>query len=120
MRMAERGIDDRCVGNGEDQFLGADARQEAMLGQQAVVGGVIQFENGLQVGVVVSNRDEHTVAAGEMARGYEPVGVELPNEREGWNHRIADRRLLGAGQPARRASSSRRTVCIAGSPPRIM
>ena len=51
----------------------------------------------------------YNVGLRQVPRQHEPMGVELPNERDGWTH-----------YPARRASSRRRTVCMAGNPPRII
>jgi hypothetical protein len=46
--------------------------------------------------------------------------IVLPDERGGWCL-LPRRGVRGSHrQPARRASSRRRTFCIAGSPPRIM
>ena len=109
MRMTKSRVDDRRVGNSRHQFLDADARQPLPRGKQAVVGRRIQLENRLQMRVVVADGNEHAVALRQMPREYEPVGIELADER--------DRRKR---HPERRASSRRRTVCIAGRPPRIM
>ena len=81
-----------------------------MFGQQAIVGGGVEIEDGLQMLVVVGNPREHAVAAWQVARGDEPVRIEPAHEANGRPRH----------QPARRASSSRRTSCIAGRPPLIM
>ena len=109
--MAEGGVDHRRVRNREYQLLDADAGQQLVLGEQPVVGGEIQFEDRLEVRVIIGDRHEHAVAAGQMP-GRPPGGVY----RAGGPAPAAAPRH----QPARRASSSRRTVCIAGRPPRIM
>ena len=65
--MTERGVDDRGVRHGEHELLDADARQQLLLGEQAIVGGRVELEDRLQVRVVVRDRDEHAVAAAASA-----------------------------------------------------
>ena len=115
MRMAERGVDDVRAGDAEDQLLDADAGEPLVLGQQAIVGRRVELEDGLQVLVVVRDAHEDGLAAGRVPRRNQAVRVELADQRERRNARH-----VSAGQPARRASSSRRTFCIAGRPPAIM
>jgi hypothetical protein len=110
MRMRERGIDDGGVGTNGQQLLGADAGRAALLGEQAVVGGAIQREDRLQVGFVVSDADEDAIAARRVARRHQPMRAVAPHRRDGRE----------AHQPARRASSRRRTASIAGTPPHSM
>ncbi len=113
MRVAERGVDDVAAGDAEHQFLDADAREPLVLRQQAIVGRGIELVDRLQVVVVFGDADKDGLSAGRVPRGNEAMGVELPDEGDGRN-------ASHACQPARRASSRRRTFCIAGRPPPIM
>ena len=107
--MAERRVDDRRVRHAEHQLLDADARQQLLRGEQAIVGRAVELEDRLQMRIVIADRHQHAVALRQVPRQHETMGVELADERHG-----------RMGHPARRASSRRRTVCMAGSPPRIM
>ena len=90
-------------------------------GLLAIVGGGIEREDRLQVRVVIGDLGEHAVAVRQVARRDEPVGVDLPDERDGWKrHQLTEGTLSSVGenravltpdaQPARRESSKRRTV----------
>ncbi len=107
--MAEGGVDDGSVRYAEHELLEPDAWHQLLLGHEAIVRGGVEIEDRLQL-LIVGDRDEHAVAARGMVRRDQTVRVELPDE--------GDRRK--PHQPARRASSRRRTVCMAGRPPRIM
>ena len=108
--MAEGGVDDRGVGDGEDQFLGANPVEHSLLRTEPIVGGRVELDNRLQVIVVGGDGGQDALVVRHVTRWDEPMRVELPDEGDGWSQH----------QPARRASSRRRTVCMAGRPPRIM
>jgi hypothetical protein len=110
MRVAERRVDHRRQRHGRDQLVDADAGQQPALGDQAIVGRVVELEDRGEVALVVGDAHEHALAARRGARRHQPVGVALVDRRNGRHPH----------QPARRASSSRRTVCSAGTPPRTM
>jgi hypothetical protein len=110
MGVRERRVHHRGERHGGQQFLGPDAGRAALLGQQAVVRGAIELEDRLQVRLVVRDAHEDAVSARQPARRHQAVGAGLPDEP----------RRREAHQPARRASSSRRTASIAGIPPRRM
>src|SRR5262245_16007985 len=107
--MAERGVDDGRMRYGEHELLEADAWQQLFLRKQTIVCGRVELEDGLQVSVVIADGNQDAVVLRQMPRQDQAMRVELADER--------DRRRL---HPARRASSRRRTVCMAGKPPRIM
>ena len=109
MWMAERGIDDRRVGHRGEQFLGSDSGRQAALREQPLVGGIVELEYRSQVLVVVGNASEDTVPTGQVPGGYEAMGVSPAD--------VADWRTGHEDYPARRASSRRRTLRMAGSPP---
>src|SRR5271170_581883 len=111
MRVGEAGVDDTVIGNAKYQLAHPDAGQELVLGEQPVIGRVIEVEDMRQMLVVVGNAGEHADIGFAVFRGYEAVRVVAADERRtGWVRHM----------PSRRASSSRRTVCIAGTPPFIM
>ena len=109
--MGERGIDNAVIRNPKHQFVHADPGQEFVLGEQAVVGGIVQIEDIGEVAVVVRDAAEHAAIGFAVFRGDQPMRVVAANKR-------------CPGQPChmppRPASRSRRTVCIAGTPPFIM
>ena len=98
-----------ACGTREHELLDADPGQQLLPGKQTIVCGGVELENGLQMRIVVADGDEHAVALRQMPRQHETMRVEFADEGDGRKH-----------HPARRASSRRRTVCMAGSPPRIM
>ena len=85
MGVAERGVDHRRQRHREDELVGADARQQAALGQQAVVGRAVQLEDRRQVRVVagIGDAHQHALAARRVARGDQPVGVARLDRRDG-------------------------------------
>ena len=117
MRMTERRVDDRPLGNTKHQFVPANAtRQRVILCLQASVGCGHQLHQrpGI-IGVVGQCGDERGLLRGECCRN-QPVCIIPTN--------IADRRPL-TGSPVtahcpRRASSNARTRSRAGIPPAIM
>src|SRR5206468_6211350 len=108
MRMAEGRVDDGRVRHAEHELVRADVWSAARLGQQPVVRRLIQIKDFPQVLVIVGDADEDAGLA--SLRGDQTMRVELADE--------GDRRQRH--QPARRASRSRRTTCMAGTPPLIM
>lgn len=111
--MREGGIDDAVVRHAENELVHADAGQPVVLGEQPVVGGVVEVENFSQMRIVVRNAGEDARAAIAVFRRDQPMGVVAPDERD--RRKLTFRRL--GQKPPRRASSSRRTVCMAGTPP---
>ncbi len=109
MRMAERGVDDAEIRHAEHQFVDADAGQQVVLGNEAIVGGIVEIEDIGEMRIVVGDARQHAVALVAVLRGDQAMGVVAADQRDRRRH-----------TPPRRASSSRRTVCIAGSPPLIM
>ena len=79
---------------------------------EAIIGDPVQIHDRPQLLVTVGERRQHAGIARKMARGNEAVCVVLAKKAEG--------RRAARHQPARRASTRRRTFCMAGSPPRIM
>ena len=67
--MAENGVDYAVVRNAEDEFVDADAREEAVFGEQPVVGCVIEVEELFQVRVIVGDAREHALAALNISTG---------------------------------------------------
>ena len=81
--MRKGGVDDAEIGNAEHQLIDADARQSIVLGEQAVVGCVVQVEDATKVVVIVGDPDEHAFLTLTVLRKNEPVRVELPNACNG-------------------------------------
>ena len=82
-----------------------------VLRQQPVVGHAVEIENVGEMLVVVGDARKHAAASVGVFRGDETVRVVTADE----GCRRQPRHI-----PPRRASSRRRTVCSAGTPPFIM
>src|SRR5262245_22989893 len=107
MSVCECGIDDVRIADAEQQFMNAYARQHVRFAEQAFVGRSVQFEQTIELGIVVRKTPENAFLAKD-ARD-EPVCVVLSNRRK--------RRIQ---RPPRRASSICRTRIKAGTPPLII
>ena len=114
MWVGENGIDDPAVRNVKDELMRSDAGQQAVFRQQPLVGGVIQIEEVRQMSVASGDARQHALAARPILRGDEAVRVV--DAHKGGRREIAVRGG-GGHRPPRRASRSRRAVCMAGMPP---
>src|SRR3546814_1195878 len=61
MSMTEGGIDDPVVRHTKHQLVDADAGQEIILGQQPVVGRVVEVEDVLEGSVVLGDLRKHAI-----------------------------------------------------------
>ena len=110
MGMAEGGVDDAVVRHAEDEFVDTNPRKEIVLGKQPIIGGVVEVEDILEMRIIIGDTREHARTALAVFRGDEAVGVVLTDKA----------RPRQSHMPPRRASTSRRTICMAGRPPVIM
>ena len=84
--------------------------KEIVLGKQPIIGRVVEVEDSLEMRIIIGDTREHARTALAVFRGDEAVGVVLTDKvRPRQSH-----------MPPRRASTSRRTICMAGRPPVIM
>ncbi len=104
MRVAERRVDDVIRGHAEDELVRADIGPALVLRQQPVVCRLLQVKDGAEIVVTVGDPREDTLRGAGTSTG------------PGDEYRARES-AAGAVQPARRASSRRRTICIAGWPP---
>src|SRR5947199_2894202 len=111
--MTESRIDNAVGRDSEDQFPFIDSGSQARFSQKPVISRVIEFENSFEDVRMVNQAGEHRNAAiGELS-GNQAMGVALVNETGGGQHESRSQR------PPRRASSSRRTPIIPGTPARV-
>ena len=110
MGMAKGGVDDAVVRHAEHEFVDTNPRKEIVLGKQPIIGGVVEIEDILEMRIIIGDTREHARGALAVFRGNEAVGVVLTDKA----------RPRQSHMPPRRASTSRRTICMAGRPPVIM
>ena len=111
--MGEGGIDDPVMRNPKHQLVQAYAGQQIVLGKKTIVRRVVEIEDIGEVLIIIGNTREDACAVLAIFRRDQPVRVVLTNKRR------ARQRWVGH-IPPRRASTNRRTVSIAGTPPLIM
>src|SRR4051812_26148964 len=114
MRVSERSVDHMGIGNPEDQLVPADLRQQTIFSPEAIVRDAFKFKDALQMVIIIRKPYEHAGEIRIVSGWDEPVRVVAPNGAKG-----RQRHCL-THIPPRLASSSRRTICIAGIPPRTM
>ena len=79
MGMRKGRVDDVVTRNAGHQLVDADTRQPIVLGEQAVIGRVVQSEDAVKVVIIVGDPVEHAFPALTVLRGNEPVRIELPD-----------------------------------------
>ena len=109
--VGEGGVDDTIVRYAEEELVHADVGEQVVLREQAVVRGVVEVVQITELGLAVREACEHGASIVPMLRRDQAVRVVAADERGEWSRRHI---------PPRRASSNRRTVCIAVTPPLSM
>ena len=98
--MAEGSIDDAEARHAKNEFVDADARQKLVLGQQAVVGRVVEIEDVFQVSIVVCDPSKHAFVALAVFRGDQAMGIVTADEARARQVHTPPRRARAAGGPS--------------------
>jgi hypothetical protein len=111
MRMGEGRVDDPVRRNAENKLAHTNVGQLLIFSEQTIVRRALEIENVDEVCVVVGDAGEHADSAVTVLRRDQSMCAVASDARG-----VRQRRHI----PPRRASSRRRTVCIAGAPPLSM
>src|SRR5271170_5779136 len=110
MSVSERRVDHAMIRKSEDQLLDADSRKQSVLRKDALVGGVVEVEEVLQVRVIRREPGEHAIKTGAVLREDQPMRVVLPNQVDRRNFNLSGHRVTAewcASRECRRASCIR-------------
>ena len=78
-RVSKGSVDDVVVGNAKNEFVHADSGQEIRFSGDAIVGGALQLQQVVELGMRKRQAREHALGIIGISRRDEPVGIVARN-----------------------------------------